>query len=102
MGSFNQVEGVVAPTDVFVATPMDEEWRALLSVFGSGRELPMRGGRTFYGWAYPSAAAPRYLLAGAAMGSIGQTEMSAFATDFLSRWSPRNVAIVGIAGSFED
>jgi nucleoside phosphorylase len=98
--------------DHLVLVPLGEEWRVvgpLLYGDIEPYEEPEKA-VSYYSWPhsvtvqrgrFDPPVAGDYLTVAASMGTLGQTNASAVATEAVSKWDPARVILLGIAGSID-
>jgi len=97
-----RVPGTIA--DVSVLTPLDEEWRYFSELIRRKyqlREVPSKS-ITHYTWKHSRPSTNAILRChSAAAGHAGQTKASVFVQQVVQDWQPKNVIMLGIAGSLD-
>jgi nucleoside phosphorylase len=87
--------------DFLIVTPLDQEWVSARKVLRKRMyKKPVRP-TIYYLWTHPlhkSRPDDAYLVVGAAMPKMGQTNAAAFVTAVIKDWKPRYIIMIGIAG----
>jgi nucleoside phosphorylase len=87
--------------DFLIVTPLDQEWVAARKVMRKRMYKKRIGPTRYYLWTHrphQSHQDDAYLVVGAAMPKMGQTNASAFVTAAIKDWKPRYIIMIGIAG----